>query len=113
MAEFVAKEPLILFDIHRSLCCDGLELPEAIEGWWKIDPKRADTYRLALGRIDGEVICAYRPIQGSWCQRSDGRWGFRSIPADDVWEYYVGKTAPDEYRPGRNPVRYLDDVPSG
>ena len=112
MAEFVAKEPLILFEIGKALS-EGRVLPEAVEGWWVLNPNRAENYRLVLGKASGEVVCAYRPLPGSWHQRDDGRWGFTSIRADDVWDDYVGKAVPDRYRGGQNPVRYIDEIHPG
>lgn len=98
MEEFVAKEPLILFEIGGALS-EGRVLPEAVQGWWKnIVPSNAEQRPLVLGKSSGKIVCAYRQIPGSWHQRNDGRWGFDSVRADDVWEDYVGKAVPRRYR---------------
>ena len=112
MGDFVAKEPLILFEIGKALS-EGRFLPEAVQGWWVLNQIRAETDRLVLGKASGKIVCAYRPFPGSWHQRDDGRWGFGSIRADDVWDEYVGKTVPDQYRGGQNPVRYVSPIDSG
>ena len=97
MEEFVAKEPLILFEIGSALSQDRV-LPEAIEGWWEnINPSNAEKRPLVLGKASGKIVGAYRQVPGSWRPRHDGRWGFDSVRADDVWDDYVGKTVPSRY----------------
>ena len=109
MEEFVAKEPLILFEIRKALS-EGRVLPEAIEGWWEnINPSNAEKRPLVLGKASGKIVCAYRQVPGSWHPRHDGRWGFDSVPADDVWDDYVGKTVPRRYRIRRE-FQYIDAV---
>ena len=41
----------------------------------------------------------------------EGRWGFTPVRADDVWDDYVGKSIPDQYYVGSNPVRYVPPHP--
>ena len=75
MEEFVAKEPLILFEIGGALS-EGRVLPEAVQGWWKnIVPSNAEQRPLVLGKSSGKIVCAFRQIPGSWHQRNDGRGG--------------------------------------
>ena len=108
MEEFVAKEPLILFEVGKALS-EGRVLPEAIEGWWGVNPRHAEQRPLVLGKESGEVVCAYRQAPGSWHPRDDGLWGFDSVPADDVWDDYVGKKVPKRYR-NRRGFQYIDPV---
>ena len=54
MEEFVAKEPLILFEIRKALS-EGRVLPEAIEGWWEnINPSNAEKRPLVTGESVGK-----------------------------------------------------------
>lgn len=101
----VAHEPLILFHVDVAIA-EGRDEKNAVEGWWRIDPERASRYHLVLAKKSNVVIGAYRPVAGSWCRRADGRWGFSSERAEDVWPEYVGKVVPEKWR-GQNPVRYL------
>ena len=105
METLTAKEPLILFHVDRAIA-EGRDNKNAVEGWWRIDPERAKRYHLVLAKKSNVIIGAYRPKPESWCQREDGRWGFKSECAIDVWEDYVGKVVPEQYR-RQNPVRYL------
>lgn len=106
MADFIVKEPLILFEIGKALS-EGRDFKNAVEGWWNIDPERAANYRLVLGKQSSKIKCAFRPVPDSWKSRADGRWGFDSNYATDVWTDYVGKDVPTEYRT-RSPFQYLD-----
>ena len=106
MQQFAVKEPLILFHVDTAIA-EGRDTQNAVEGWWRIDPKRTSRYNLVLAKESNVIIGAYRPIPGSWRQRGDGRWGFKSERADGVWDEYVGKAVPEEYRGMQNPVRYL------
>ena len=105
MSGFAAKEPLILFEIGKALS-EGRDCQDAVQSAWKIDLKRAREYRLVLGKAAGRIVCAYRPVEGSWHRRHDGRWCFASVRADDVWNDYVGQTVPDKYLV-RAPFQYL------
>ena len=105
MNVFTVKEPLILFEIGKAMS-DGRNLKTAVEGWWKIDPGRVTDIQLVLGKRAGKIACAFRPKPGSWHQRSDGRWGFDSDYAMDVWAEYVRKDVPIEFRT-RSPFQYL------
>ncbi len=106
--EFEIKEPLIMFHVDKAIA-EGRDKKNAVEGWWRVNPIKASRYDLVLAKNSNVIIGAYRPIPGSWCQREDGRWGFDSEPADDVWSEYVGKLVPDAYRGLQNPIRYLPD----
>ena len=106
MNEFIAQERLILFEVGTALA-EGRGIKNAVEGWWKIDPNKATTYELVLGKKSGEIVCAFRPRQGTWRQRSDGKWGFDSDYARDVWFEYVGKKVPAEYR-NRSEFQYVE-----
>ncbi len=106
MQTLAVKEPLILFHVDKAIE-EGRDKQNAVEGWWRVNPQRASRYNLVLAKESNVIIGAYRPIPDSWCQRGDSRWGFKSERADDVWDEYVGKSVPEEYRGSQNPVRYL------
>ena len=105
MNEFSVQEPLILFEVGRAMS-EGRGIKDAVEGWWTVDVQHATTYKLVLGKRSGTIVGAFRPRQGSWSQRADGRWGFDSDYAKDVWFDYVGKEVPAEYRV-QSPFQYL------
>ena len=105
MNDFIVKEPLILFEIGKAMS-EGRHFKDAVEGWWKTDPDRAANFHLVLGKRSGKIVGAFRPKPGSWEQRPDGRWGFESDYAMDVWTEYVRKDVPIEYR-SRAPFQYL------
>lgn len=106
MEILTVKEPLILFHVDRAIA-EGRDEQNAVEGWWRISRARVDGYHLVLAKKSNVIIGAYRPIPGSWCQRKDGRWGFKSTPAVDVWDEYVGKAVPEEHRGLQSPFLYL------
>lgn len=106
MTDLTVNEPLIIFHVDKSIA-EGRTTKNAVEGWWVVNHRRASAYGLVLAKQSKVIIGAYRPIPGSWSQRWDGRWGFESEIADDVWHDYVGKEVPAELR-GQNPVRYVD-----
>ena len=103
--EYVAKEPLIQFDVGRAVA-DGMSPPDAVRGWWSLNGSRASKYHLVLGKSGREIVGAYRPVSDSW-RKVEGRWGFTAVRAEDVWDDYVGKSVPDEHYGGQNPVRYV------
>lgn len=106
MESFTVKEPLIIFHVDRAIA-EGRDKKNAVECWWRINRDRAARYHLVLAKKSNVIIGAYRPIPGSWCPRDDGRWGFKSECAVDVWDEYVGKVVPEQYRGLQNPVRFL------
>lgn len=106
MNEFKIDEPLILFEVGKAMS-EGRDLKNAVEGWWTVAPQQASRFQLVLAKRSGEIVGAFRPIPGSWQQRADGRWGFDSDYAMDVWREYVGKEVPIEYR-NRSPFQYLE-----
>ena len=105
MNRFEVNEPLILFRVGKALA-EGRSEQDAVRGWWKIDATKASQYHLVLGKSSNRIVGAFRPIPGSWHRRIDGRWGFECVPAEDVWDDYVGKVVPDGYR-NRAPFQYL------
>lgn len=103
--EYVAKEPLIQFEIGKAMET-GKPPIEAIRGSWVLDGNRASKYHLVLAKRGQKIVGAFRPVANSW-KRLDRRWDFTPVRADDVWEDYVGKQVPSEYIGGQNPVRYV------
>ena len=107
--EYVAKEPLIQFEIGKAMET-GKPPIEAIHGWWSLSGSRASRYHLVLGKSGREIVGAFRPVSNSW-REVEGKWGFTPVRAEDVWDEYVGKAVPDEYIGGQNPVRYVPPHP--
>ena len=104
--EFQINERLILFEVGKAMS-EGRGLKNAVEGWWAVDPQQASRFKLVLAKRSGKIVGAFRPIPGSWRQRADGRWGFDSDYATDVWRDYVGKEVAIEYR-NRRAFQYLE-----
>ncbi len=107
--EYIPREPLIQLDIGKTVA-EGSLPTLAIRGWWVLDGSKASKYHLVLGKCGREIVGAYRPLSNSW-RREGRRWGFIPVRADDVWDDYVGKTVPEEYYGGQNPVRYVLPYP--
>jgi hypothetical protein len=117
---FVPEERLLLISIARSYEQEDMTIYDAIRGVWRIDPKRAESYKLILGHRHGLVLEAFRPerwIPGtranfpSHAEYAPPRWGFVGKPADEqTRSQYVGKRVPDRYRRrgAANPVRFVD-----
>ena len=115
---FVVKEKLMLISIRNSL--ESRDLYHAVRGVWRVDRSKAEKYQLVLGHVDGLVKCAYRPTR--WLGSTEGdfphdpnpdprRSGFDGHRAeDDVWNYYVNKRVPNQYKVkgARNSIRYCD-----
>ena len=92
---------------------------EAVRGLWKLRIERAERYKLVLAHVRGVVRGAYRPTK--WKKgtvenfpRARGelpeRIGFVGTDAEPgVWDKYVGKRVPVEYRKrgAQAPARYL------
>ena len=108
--DYVPTEPLIQLDIGDRVS-SGCKPIDAIRGWWVLNGSKASAYDLVLGKSGREIVGAYRPKTGSWTRRKDRRWGVDPIPAEDVWDDYVGKAVPDEYYGSQNPVRYVAPHP--
>ncbi len=107
--DYVPKEPLLQLDVGRAMEAD--KPPEsAIGGMWSLNGIRASKYHLVLAKFGRKIVGAFRPLSGSWYEEK-GRWGFTPIRAEDVWHDYVGKTVPDDYYGGQNPVRYVSPQP--
>lgn len=112
---FELDQPLILINI--AVLWNVLDTYDATRGVWRLNPNHAKRYRLVLGHARGIVRGAYRP--GKWLPATtdnfplldhdmDGRWGFTGTEAEpSVWNRYVGKRVPDQYRRSRAPIRYV------
>ena len=115
--EFVVEEPLILISIGKLWKERGVY--EAVRGLWKLRVERAERYKLVLAHVRGVVRGAYRPkkwmkgtVENFPIERGElpERIGFVGTDAEPgVWERYVGKRVPVEYRKrgARAPARYL------
>ena len=112
MTHFTVGEPLILLYISKTVDDWGIKC--SVESGWRMNPARAQRYRLMLARDGNKVVGAFRPVPGTWKEIDEpGRWYFRVEPADDVWDSYVGKLVPAGVigRSNRPVVRYLDEQP--
>lgn len=115
---FKAEEKLILISIGRRWHTHSVY--EAARGRWKINRNRAKYYKLVLAHYRGLVRGAYRPRE--WLPGTREHFPFESDNLPDrigfvgdeaepeVWNKYVGRRVPDEYRKkgAANPVRYCD-----
>ena len=122
---FEVKESLILIYIGRTINLHD-DPYNAVRCAWKINGNKANSYKLVLAHANGKVVGAYRPtaqwipatqkdfpglIGEDFINPATGnptRWGFAGDRAEDVWNQYVGKRVPDEYKGAQNPVRYCD-----
>ena len=124
--EFSVEAPLILIYIGRHLNSWG-DPYEAVRCAWKINVERARRRSLVLAHANGLVVGAFRPsewlpatrenfpsrfgeFEEDFVDPSTGRptrWGFIGEPAEqDIWNLYVGKRVPQQYRGKQNPVQY-------
>ena len=122
---FEVKESLMLIYVGRYLYLRD-DPYYAVHCAWKVNKNKANNYRLVLAHANGLVVGAYRPC-GKWIPAtrlnfpgrveedfvnpetgSPTRWGFVGTPASDVWQYYVGKRIPNEFKGAQNPIRYCD-----
>lgn len=114
--EFIVGEPLILISIGQLWKERGIY--EAVRGVWGMNMKRAKEHKLVLAHVRGVVRGAYRPEK--WLKgtaenfpldegKYPGRIGFEGKEAEDVWDKYVGKRVPKEYRKrgAQSSFRYL------
>lgn len=91
-----------------------------MRGVWRIDPKKASTFKLVLAHRRGLVVGAFRP-ERAWMPAAKAnfpwlsddipnRYGFvgRPVEGEDT-RAYVGKRVPDEYRAkgAANPIRFV------
>ncbi len=122
---FEVEESLILIYVGRYLHRHDNPY-HAVRCAWKINRNRANGYKLVLAHASGKVVGAYRPT-AEWIPAtqenfpgligedfinpvtgSATRWGFAGHRAEDVWNQYVGKRVPDEYKGAQSPIRYCD-----
>ena len=107
--DYVPTEPLLQLDVGRAT--EAGEVPEsAVSGMWSLNGPRAVKYRLVLAKRGRSIVGAYRPLSGSW-HEYEGRWGFTPSRAEDVWNDYVGRSVPDDFFGGQNPVGYVPPHP--
>ena len=123
---FEVKESLILIYVGRTIHLND-DPYNAVRCAWKINGNKANGYKLVLAHANGKVVGAYRPnahwipatqenfpglIGEDFINPETGnptRWGFAGYRAEDVWNQYVGKRVPDEYKGAQNPIRYCDN----
>ncbi len=116
---FVVKEPLVLISIG-TMYYQRSSVYDAVRCAWKIDVNRAGQ-RLVLAHLRGLVVGAFRPTKwlpatiknfpGLEDRDIPDRWGFVGDPAEDaVWQHYVRKRVPEQYRRrgAANPVRFCE-----
>ena len=114
---FEVDEPLVLISMGKSLD-EGQSIYDGVRWAWRVSPLSVG-HKLVLAHNRGMVVGAYRPDE--WLEATSdnfpgwrdvpGRYGFHGKKAEsEVWNKYVGKRVPDEYRQaaGQNPIRYCD-----
>lgn len=114
----VPKEDLILIYIGKALD-EGRNVYDAVRAAWKMSISKAKKRNLVLAYDGGIVVGAYRPQNWLPATKSnfpflardiDGRIGFEGLPANDVWDYYVGCRPPARKKGTQTPFSYLDVV---
>ncbi len=103
------REPLIMISIGRTYRGAGTDVYDAVRKSWKIDVNKAKHYNLVLARYRDRIVGAYRPDR--WEPAREGRWQFVGQPARlSIWDFYVKKRVPDQYRKqgAANPVRFCE-----
>lgn len=116
----VFKHDALLISVNRSALAQAT-LYEATRFAWKISPAKATKAEVILATVQGVIKGAF--VADEWLeatpknfpgrQEVPGRFGFvgRDAPKA-VWQLYVGKRVPDEYRKAgaANPIKYAKKV---
>lgn len=110
----VFEHRALLISVNRS--ASERPLYEATRFAWKLSQKRAKETEIVLASEQGVIRGAYIPEK--WMEATadnfpgrpnrTGRLGFigREAPSE-IWNMYVGRRIPNEYRFGTaNPIRY-------
>jgi len=122
-ADFPDRAKLLLMCVNKTVEWPHLTLLDAVRYSWKVSPDRADgadyvlavAYGLILGVYEVEKWMAANrenfpdipEDHGNW-KNQKGRYGFRGNKAPkNVWDGYVGKRVPDEWRNHGAPIRYV------
>jgi hypothetical protein len=124
-AEFADHAKLLLIGVNETIGKvreRKLTLIDAVRYSWVLSPKKAEQAEYILAVADGlirGVYVAEKPWlpatkenfpdipddHGNW-DRQKKRYGFRGHAApNDIWNLYVGKRVPDEWRNYGNPIR--------
>lgn len=118
--ELEPAEDLLLISVNQSFEEEGRSLYDAVRCAWKIDPKRASSFKLVLAHRRGVIVGAYRPYE--WIEATKenfpylietipGRYGFYGVEAEpEVIKMYKGKRVPARFRQkgAANPIRFVD-----
>lgn len=113
----IPYEDLILIYVGKALD-EGRDVFEAVQAAWRMSKKEAEKRRLVLAYDGGIIQGAFRPTQWLSATKAnfpqlphdiDGRIGFYGVPADDVWQLYVGKRAPPRKRGTQTPFTYISE----
>lgn len=124
IAEYAAEpfepmEPLILISIAKSYDEEERSVYDAVRGVWKINPQKAQSFKLLLAHRRGVVVGAFRPDNWVPATRTNfpwlsedvpGRVGFTGRPAEQAaQDAYMRKRVPDRLRRkgAANPVRFV------
>ncbi|HEY1683406.1 MAG TPA: hypothetical protein VGG19_01470 [Tepidisphaeraceae bacterium] len=121
----VFKHKVLLINVNFS--ATERELFDAVRYAWKIDAHKANEIQIVLAVVKGIIKGAY-VVDGKWLPATpanfpefsgrptnSGRYAFQGHKAsDEIWNLYVGKRIPEEYRkPGAaNPIRYVEPSPN-
>ena len=75
-------------------------------GTWIDDPRDS----LVLARYNNQILGAYGVLAWIRNRNEPGRWRFVGEPADmETQLRYVGRSVPQRYRTGSNPVRFFGE----
>ncbi len=115
--EFEVGEPLMVISIGRTFY-EFSNVYDAVRCCWKVNVDKADRYNLVLASVRGLIMGAYRPekwlpaTKANFPDLEEGapvRWGFVGETAEAaVWNLYVRKRVPEQYRGSQSPIRYCD-----
>jgi hypothetical protein len=70
------KQEILMVKIHNALK-EGKSHYEATRGKWRINKARLDYIQYVVGVDQGEIVCAYKPI--NWFQVEEGNERGRSF----------------------------------
>ena len=104
-----AAHRLLYVKVKRRTVEERGCLFEAVRWSWKVNPTRAEKADWVVAVVDGVCRGVYEVHRWEPSTQTPGRWFFvgRQLDADsDPARSWVGKLIPEEFRQGRNPIRY-------
>lgn len=112
----VFQHRALLITVNRTAA--ERSLYDATRFAWKVNKAKAKQADVILATVQGMIVGAF--VADEWLESTPenfpefedarpGRWGFRGYEASaEIWQLYVGKRVPDEYRKrgAANPIKY-------